>query len=130
MVSLESLELGEALVDEPTALQTCKDVATKTGLHEKVAVSLVNSVGCRTLDDLEKVSEAVFVDQIIKSISDLPQPIVQGSLLKNWSRQCSKPATFHGLARSEAWSMMKIHCCQAQSCAGQRLCSMLGIKSG
>ena len=82
MVTLESLDLGDTLVSDDVALQAFKEAAAKTGLDEKVAIFLVKTVGCRTLEDLEQMSDATVDDKIIASIADLLQPIVQGSRLK------------------------------------------------
>ena len=57
-ITVESLDLGEALVDEKDALVTYKRLAEKAGLNEKIATFLVSTMGCRVLEDLENVSEA------------------------------------------------------------------------
>ena len=54
-ITVDSLDLGEALVDEKEALATYKRLAGKAGLSEKIATFLVNDMGCRTLEDLENV---------------------------------------------------------------------------
>ena len=82
MVSLESLELGDIGVSETDALSTFKDTCVKAGLDEKVHVFLVKTVGCRILEDLEKISESAVDDKLIPAIENLQQPILQASRLK------------------------------------------------
>ena len=82
MVSLESLELGDIGVKEADALATFKDACAKAGLDEKVHVFLVKTVGCRILEDLEKISESAVDDKLIPAIENLAQPILQTSRLK------------------------------------------------
>ncbi len=81
-ITIESLDLGEALVDEAEALVTYKRLADKAGLSEKIAIFLVNDMGCRTLEDLENLSEAQVDDKIIPAITDLDIPLVMSSRLK------------------------------------------------
>ena len=64
------------------ALSIYKRLAEKTGLDERLATFLVNTMGCRTLGDLENVSE-LQVDEII---TDLEAPLVMGSRLKRLIR--------------------------------------------
>ena len=64
-ITVESLDLGEALVDEKDALVTYKRLADKAGLSEKIATFLVSTMGCRTLEDLENVSEVQVDEKII-----------------------------------------------------------------
>ena len=51
-ITVESLDLGESLVEEKDALVTYKRLAEKAGLSEKIATFLVSTVGCRTLRTL------------------------------------------------------------------------------
>ena len=44
-ITVESLDLGEALVDEADALVTYKRLAAKAGLNEKIATFLVSTLG-------------------------------------------------------------------------------------
>ena len=81
-ITVESLDLGEALVDEADALVTYKRLAAKAGLNEKIATFLVSTMGCRTLEDLENVSEVQVDEKIIPAIADLDVPLVMGSRLK------------------------------------------------
>ena len=76
---VESLDLGEALVDEREAMATYKRLAEKAGLSEKIATFLVSTMGCRTLEDLENVSEVQVDEKIIPAIADLDVPLVMGS---------------------------------------------------
>ena len=61
---------------------TYKRLAEKAGLNEKIATFLVSTMGCRTLEDLENVSEVQVDEKIIPAIADLDVPLVMGSRLK------------------------------------------------
>ena len=82
MVSLESLELGDVGVDEDAALVVFKDACAKAGLDDKVPEFLVKTVGCRILEDLEKITEDTVDTKIVSAIQGLPTPILQASRLK------------------------------------------------
>ena len=56
--TVESLDLGEALVHKEEALATYRRLAEDAGLSERSATLLVNNMGYRTLEDLENVAEA------------------------------------------------------------------------
>ena len=79
---VESLDLGEALVDEKKALVTYKRLTGKTGLSEKIATLLVSNMRCTTREDRENLSEAQVDDKIIPAITDLDIPLVMSSRLK------------------------------------------------
>ena len=64
------------------ALVTYKRLAKKAGLDERIATFLVDIMGCRTLEDLENVSEVQVDERIIPAIADLDVPLVMGSRLK------------------------------------------------
>ena len=57
------LAAAVALQLQEDALVTCKRLAEKTGLDERIATFLVNTMGCRTLEDLENVSELQWTRQ-------------------------------------------------------------------
>ena len=61
---------------------THKRLTEEAGLSEKIATFLVSTVGCRTVEDLENVSEAQVDEEIIPAIADLDVPLVMGSRLK------------------------------------------------
>ena len=86
-ITVESLDLGESLGEEKDALVTHKRLAEKAGLSEKIATFLVSTVGCRTVEDLENVSEAQVDEEIIPAIADLDVPLVMGSRLKELIKQ-------------------------------------------
>ena len=69
------------------ALIIYRRLAEKTGLDEKLATFLVNTMGYRTLNDLEDVSELQVDERIIPAIADLDSPLVMGSRLKRLIRQ-------------------------------------------
>ncbi len=60
-----------ALRLQEDALVTYKRLAEKAGLDERIATFLVDTMGCRTLEDLENVSEAQVDERIIPAIADL-----------------------------------------------------------
>ena len=61
---------------------TYKRLAEKAGLDERITTFLVDTMGCRTLEDLENVSEIQVDERIIPAIADLDAPLVMGSRLK------------------------------------------------
>ena len=89
---VKSLDLSESLVDEREALATYRRLAEEAGLSEKIATLLVNNMGCRTLEDLENLSEAQVEDKIIPAITDLDTPLVMGSRLKKLIKAIRKAA--------------------------------------
>ena len=91
-ITVESLDLGEALVDEAEALVTYRRLAVKAGLSEKIATFLVNDMGCRRLEDLENVSEAQVDEKIIPAITGLDVPLVMGSRLKKLIKSIQEAA--------------------------------------
>ena len=144
-VSLESLELSDVAVDEPTALKIFREACGKAGLHESVPDFLVKTVGCRVLEDLERISDKTVDDNIIGVIRDLPGPILQASRLKkliaavvqasalNWDRKKrgitddeDTPLPAQELRRLEAlfWSRYKIRIA-AEEDAGETVVSRL-----
>ena len=82
MVSLASLELSEVTTSEADAVKLYDEACAKVGLDAKVAKFLVSTVGCRGLEDLEKITEEQVDKQIIPAIADLDQGILQASRLK------------------------------------------------
>ena len=76
------LAAAVALQLQEDALVTYKRLAEKTGLDERIATFLVNTMGCRTLEDLENVSELQVDERIIPAIADLDTPLVMSSRLK------------------------------------------------
>ena len=82
MVSLASLELNEVTTSEADAVKLYDEACAKVGLDAKVAKFLVSTVGCRGLEDLEKITEEQVDKQIIPAIADLDQGILQASRLK------------------------------------------------
>ena len=76
------LAAAVALQLQEDALVTYKRLAEKTGLDERIATFLVNTMGCRTLEDLENVSELQVDEKIIPAIADLDTPLVMSSRLK------------------------------------------------
>ena len=81
-ITVESLDLGEALVHEEEALATYRRLAEEAGLSERIATLLVNNMGYRTLEDLENVSEAQVENKSIQAIIDLDIPLVTSSRLE------------------------------------------------
>ena len=53
-------------------------------------------MGCRTLEDLENVSEAQVDEKIIPAIADLGVPLVTSSRLKRLSKAIREGAGSHG----------------------------------
>ena len=81
-ITVESLDLGEALVHEEEALATYRRLAEEAGLSERIATLLVSNMGYRTLEDLENVSGAQVEDKSIQAIIDLDIPLVTCSRLE------------------------------------------------
>ena len=82
MIWVNMLAAAVALQLQEDALVTYKRLAEKTGLDERIATFLVNTMGCRTLEDLENVSELQVDEKIIPAIADLDIPLVMSSRLK------------------------------------------------
>ncbi len=79
---VESLDLGEALVDEREAMATYKRLDEQAGLSEKIATLLVINMGYTTREDLENWSGAQIDDKIIPAITDLDIPLDMSSRLE------------------------------------------------
>ena len=76
------LAAAVAIQLQKDALITYKRLAEKSGLDERIAIFLVNIMGCRTLEDLENVTELQVDERIIPAIKDLDTPLVMVSRLK------------------------------------------------
>ena len=85
---------------------THKRQTEEAGLSEKIATFLVSTVGCRTIEDLENVSEAQVDEEIIPAIADLDAPLVMGSRLKELIKQYRRQQGSRGTGSGRAlWKM-------------------------
>ena len=87
---------------------THKRLAEKAGLSEKIATFLVSTVGCRTVEDPENVSEAQADEETIPAIADLDVPLVMGSRPKELIKQYRRLQGFRGTRSGRA--LWKIGC--------------------
>ena len=76
------LAAAVAIQLQKDALITYKCLAEKSGLDERIAIFLDYIMGCRTLEDLENVTELQVDEKIIPAIEDLDTPLVMSSRLK------------------------------------------------
>ena len=76
------LAAAVAIQLQEDALVTYKRLAEKSGLDERIAIFLVNIMGCRTLEDLGNVTELQVDEKIVPAIANLDTPVVMSSRLK------------------------------------------------